>query len=93
MMRCAVKHVGFPNAHERRFADRRTGPILLGCANDDHSKDIKDEEWKSLTRHPDEDQVQLDVNRSFIYYPDSPSFVLQHTSSLTTFFRPVTERA
>lgn len=26
--------------------------------------------WKELPRHRDEDQVQLDVNRAFIYYPD-----------------------
>ena len=26
--------------------------------------------WKDLPRHRDEDQVQLDVNRSFVYYPN-----------------------
>lgn len=29
-----------------------------------------DGDWKELPRHRDEDQVQLDVNRSFIYYPN-----------------------
>ncbi|KAF4446499.1 hypothetical protein F53441_9903 [Fusarium austroafricanum] len=57
------------------------GPILLGldapsddkedpdlaCAQDDS------EDWKELPRHRDEDQVQLDVNRSFIYYPNNQS--------------------
>ncbi|KAI7711476.1 hypothetical protein KC353_g8964, partial [Hortaea werneckii] len=50
---------------------RRTAwPILLGC---DHAQqqapDAK--EWTSLPQHRDEDQVQLDVNRSFVYYPKS----------------------
>jgi hypothetical protein len=27
--------------------------------------------WKELPRHRDEDQVQLDVNRAFIYYPEN----------------------
>lgn len=31
--------------------------------NDDSS------DWKQLPKHRDEDQVQLDVNRAFIYYP------------------------
>jgi hypothetical protein len=26
--------------------------------------------WKDLPPHPDEGQVQLDVNRAFVYYPD-----------------------
>lgn len=30
-------------------------------------------EWEQLARHKDEDQVQLDVNRSFIYYPQGAS--------------------
>lgn len=28
-------------------------------------------DWRDLPRHRDEDQVKLDVNRSFIYYPTS----------------------
>lgn len=28
--------------------------------------------WNELPRHSDEDQVQLDVNRSFVYYPAVP---------------------
>jgi len=31
------------------------------------------ESWKGLPKHRDEDQVQLDVNRSFIYYPNDQS--------------------
>ncbi|OAL36795.1 hypothetical protein AYO20_03850 [Fonsecaea nubica] len=30
-------------------------------------------QWRSLPRHPDEDQVQLDVDRAFVYYPKDES--------------------
>lgn len=33
--------------------------------------DATPDNWQCLPRHRDEDQVQLDVNRSFIYYPSS----------------------
>ncbi|KAF9881366.1 GTPase-activating protein gyp10 [Colletotrichum karsti] len=58
---------------------RKAWPILLGLAD---SEDFKgaiatgiDEKnnWKELPRHRDEDQVQLDVNRAFIYYPQHQS--------------------
>ncbi|KAJ4165345.1 hypothetical protein LMH87_006979 [Akanthomyces muscarius] len=52
-------------------------PILLGVpapsttANDEPFPSSEDDggSWKELPRHRDEDQVQLDVNRSFVYYP------------------------
>ena len=47
---------------------RVSGPILLGCYTDDTKVDAQS--WRQLPRHRDEDQVQLDVNRSFIYYPN-----------------------
>lgn len=53
---------------------RKAWPILLGVANKEENENIAggpDEcAWKELPRHGDEDQVQLDVNRSFIYYPN-----------------------
>ncbi|PQE33246.1 gtpase-activating gyp10 protein [Rutstroemia sp. NJR-2017a WRK4] len=50
---------------------RLAWPILLGCSNgDDETKGSK-ESWRALPRHGDEDQVALDVNRSFIYYPNN----------------------
>ncbi|KND90302.1 TBC1 domain family member 20 [Tolypocladium ophioglossoides CBS 100239] len=66
---------------------RRTAwPILLGLPPPDaasggdtrHAKSENESEnhagdWKELPRHRDEDQVQLDVNRSFIYYPNDQS--------------------
>ncbi|KAM5348476.1 hypothetical protein ACJ41O_008300 [Fusarium nematophilum] len=59
---------------------RRAWPILLGLdapsgSQDDHSSSQEDalSDWKEWPRHRDEDQVQLDVNRSFIYYPNNQS--------------------
>ncbi|KAF4984391.1 hypothetical protein FZEAL_414 [Fusarium zealandicum] len=56
---------------------RRAWPILLGLdtpQDDQHDlaspQDASYSDWKELSRHRDEDQVQLDVNRSFIYYPN-----------------------
>lgn len=54
---------------------KRTGPIILGFKGED--SDIP-RSWRSLPRHKDEDQVQLDVNRSFIYYPQSTQLCLLH---------------
>lgn len=48
-------------------ADWRQGPILLGCSQRQGEEEVR---WNSLPQHRDEDQVQLDVNRSFVYYPE-----------------------
>lgn len=40
-----------------------------GLAYTDGSSSAADGDWKELPRHRDEDQVQLDVNRSFVHYP------------------------
>ncbi|KAI0161770.1 rab-GTPase-TBC domain-containing protein [Hypoxylon sp. FL1284] len=53
-------------------------PILLGCRVDEdgEQKDEKREKpdsWRDLPRHRDEDQVKLDVDRSFVYYPTEPT--------------------
>lgn len=46
---------------------RRTAwPILLGCRTGEVEGD---DSWRSLPVHRDEEQVKLDVNRSFVYYP------------------------
>ncbi|KAI9763328.1 MAG: hypothetical protein M1840_000593 [Geoglossum simile] len=50
-------------------------PLLLGCG-DPWDCDVEQEgrpAWQSLPKHHDEDQVMLDVNRSFIYYPNDRS--------------------
>ncbi|KAL8761485.1 MAG: hypothetical protein Q9184_002395 [Pyrenodesmia sp. 2 TL-2023] len=49
---------------------RKAWPALLGYTlppKDEVSSDRG--AWQSLPRHKDEDQVRLDVDRSFIYYP------------------------
>lgn len=53
-----------------------TGPLLLGYIH--YDSDVKQENegtdsWQSLPKHRDEDQVRLDVDRSFIYYPNGGS--------------------
>ncbi|KAH7487124.1 rab-GTPase-TBC domain-containing protein [Fusarium oxysporum f. sp. albedinis] len=73
----AEAHGGFLSDTLRRQA----WPILLGLDAPSDEKDDLDlalaqedsNTWKQLPRHRDEDQVQLDVNRSFIYYPDNQS--------------------
>ena len=58
--------------------DDHPGPVLLGSDRIDEvaQEDEKSREWRSLPKHKDEDQVRLDVDRSFIYYPRS-TVVLQ----------------
>lgn len=51
---------------------RQAWPLLLGCTSSEaelHQQDEDAQTWRSLPKHRDEDQVQLDVDRSFIYYP------------------------
>lgn len=47
-----------------------TGPVLMGCrdATPDNNQD-----WKKLPQHRDEEQVDKDVARAFIYYPNDES--------------------
>ncbi|KIV97962.1 hypothetical protein PV10_01657 [Exophiala mesophila] len=54
---------------------RRAWPILLGY---EHEKQggkapTASTAWKALPRHSDEDQVRLDVDRAFVYYPRDES--------------------
>ncbi|KAK1992504.1 GTPase-activating protein gyp10 [Colletotrichum falcatum] len=55
---------------------RKAWPILLGPTDHESSTDtdtpVQEEKgsWKHLPRHRDEEQVALDVNRAFIYYPN-----------------------
>jgi hypothetical protein len=56
---------------------RAAWPILLGVAAPDANTDgDASGDWKQLPRHRDEEQVQLDVNRAFIYYPTSMTHLL-----------------
>lgn len=47
------------------------GPLLLGYRSEESGSAGFARSWRDLPRHKDEDQVELDVNRSFIYYPKS----------------------
>lgn len=46
--------------------NRRTGPVLLRC---DERQPLNTVPSTEVLRHADEEQVELDVNRSFVYYP------------------------
>ncbi|KAI5861896.1 rab-GTPase-TBC domain-containing protein [Durotheca rogersii] len=66
----AVSRGGFLSDAIRRQA----WPILLGCpAGEGGEQDGGSDSWRHLQRHRDEDQVKLDVDRSFVYYPDDNS--------------------
>ncbi|KAH8158267.1 hypothetical protein CIB48_g9987 [Xylaria polymorpha] len=59
---------GFLSDHLRS----RAWPILLGSdagTTSDDSTETPDA-WRHLPRHRDEEQVKLDVDRSFVYYPN-----------------------
>ncbi|KAI0198949.1 rab-GTPase-TBC domain-containing protein [Astrocystis sublimbata] len=65
----AIAPGGFHSDHLRNQA----WPILLGSEGPEtisngHSKGT--DSWRDLPKHRDEEQVQLDVNRSFVYYPN-----------------------
>ncbi|KAK1829164.1 rab-GTPase-TBC domain-containing protein [Podospora conica] len=45
-------------------------PILLGLPPGYTGTEEKEPDWRDLPRHRDEDQVRLDVDRAFIYYPE-----------------------
>ena len=49
------------------------GPILLNCQPVTQRNEPEGGKWRSLPRHNDEDQVRLDVDRSFVYYPKGTS--------------------
>ncbi|KAM3511664.1 hypothetical protein MY11210_004681 [Beauveria gryllotalpidicola] len=78
LQRLAESEGGFLTDSLRQLA----WPILLGLPapriHAAHDEPLPESEhhvhggsgsWKELPRHRDEDQVQLDVNRSFVYYP------------------------
>lgn len=47
----------------------------MGLSPDSTEPIVDDQRcWQTLPRHVDEDQVQLDVNRAFIYYPTGEPF-------------------
>ncbi|KAG5925492.1 hypothetical protein E4U42_004230 [Claviceps africana] len=68
---------GFLSDELRRLA----WPVLMGLSSEPHEcnagSDGGDTDgecaWEKLPRHRDEEQVQLDVDRSFVYYPRDKS--------------------
>ena len=60
------------------YSSSLPGPILLGCqpSRADHAPSL------GAPPHRDEDQVKVDVDRSFIYYPEGAYAFLSH---MTTF--------
>ncbi|KAK5943980.1 GTPase-activating protein gyp8 [Knufia obscura] len=45
-------------------------PLLLGCTDRD-AEEVVGGKWQDLPQHPDEEQVQKDVDRAFVYYPSN----------------------
>lgn len=67
---------------------RSAWPVLLGCTHHAaHTQKISDwTDWTTLPRHRDEDQVKLDVDRAFVYYP-SRQFGCTRVSALARLTR------
>ncbi|KAE9972423.1 hypothetical protein Vi05172_g9516 [Venturia inaequalis] len=64
----ATTEDGLVNDHLRQ----RAWPILLGTTSLESAAE-KETPWEDLPAHRDEYQVQLDVDRSFCYYPEHDS--------------------
>jgi len=63
-----IMHASFPS--ENKPLTVIQGPVLLGADNHHLSASSeKQASWRALPPHKDEEQVKLDVNRSFVYYP------------------------
>ena len=81
---CTFESLLFPKTSPLAYMSVVAGPVLLGLKSPTDDATVKGSNishggpsqpdaslanWKELPPHRDEDQVQLDVNRSFIYYP------------------------
>ena len=87
LTKLATSRGGFLDDEVRQVACRLTnhvslipfsqliGPCLLGYRMQSLAEPHHAHAWHDLPRHKDEDQVELDVNRSFIYYPKSTPVV------------------
>ncbi|MCJ1347376.1 hypothetical protein MMC31_005600 [Peltigera leucophlebia] len=65
----ATSEAGLVDDEVRRLA----WPLLLGFDVKTKIEAGASQGWRELPRHKDEDQVGLDVHRSFIYYPKNQS--------------------
>ncbi|KAI0152178.1 hypothetical protein F4776DRAFT_15425 [Hypoxylon sp. NC0597] len=74
---------------------RQAWPILLGFRVDESGEfEEGSDSWKGLARHKDEDQVKLDVDRSFVYYPsnDTPAQLDAKKAALSDLITEVLRR-
>ncbi|KAI0478995.1 rab-GTPase-TBC domain-containing protein [Xylariaceae sp. FL0804] len=89
----------------------RAWPVLLGYdperpepedddgsglgSGDGEKKPGAEDSWRDLPRHRDEDQVKLDVHRSFVYYPDddTPTQLEHKKAELSDLITRVLRRA
>ncbi|KAI1107046.1 hypothetical protein F4804DRAFT_258435 [Jackrogersella minutella] len=74
---------------------RQAWPVLLGFHVDAYGeRDGGSDSWRQLPRHKDEDQVKLDVDRSFVYYPhdDTPAELEAKKSALSDLITEVLRR-
>lgn len=63
-----VRDILFLYTYTRRpSVNHGIGPVLLGYER--NAEDTEQPQLDKLPRHGDEDQVKLDVNRAFVYYP------------------------
>ncbi|CAD6573545.1 MAG: hypothetical protein ASARMPREDX12_006110 [Alectoria sarmentosa] len=69
LIRLATSTGGLINDETRKVA----WPFLLGYRSEESELTSSARSWRHLPTHKDEDQVELDVNRSFIYYPKNES--------------------
>ena len=74
-------------------ADRTIGPLLLRSKATALDRSDNEPLWRSLARHRDEDQVKLDVNRSFIYYPTGKNAVHSQLLPCSDLARRIRQRA
>ncbi|KAM0797303.1 TBC1 domain family member 20 [Usnea florida] len=69
LIKLATSTGGLINDEVRKIA----WPVLLGYRSEESELTASARSWRELPIHKDEDQVELDVNRSFIYYPKNES--------------------
>ncbi|KAI1142113.1 hypothetical protein F5Y05DRAFT_369716 [Hypoxylon sp. FL0543] len=75
---------------------RQAWPVVLGTGDVAESGEFEkaSDSWRRLAPHKDEDQVKLDVDRSFVYYPnnDSPAQLDEKKAALSDLITKVLRR-
>ncbi|GAP82948.2 putative GTPase-activating protein gyp10 protein [Rosellinia necatrix] len=82
-----------PGGFQSDYLRSRAWPVLLGFDADATSASPIETSspWRHLPRHRDEEQVRLDVDRSFIYYPnyESPTQLKEKKAELSALITQV----